>query len=95
MLIFNLVGAGWWVLGVITAWTVFGIGYKLGLVKEGGDWIMVIAASVTFLLDLTARARGWIQERSDALRFVMPGAGGHIFFIPCWLVALIAIFYSF
>ncbi len=49
---------------------------------------VIISASSLIVLDLWCRKRCKTDYESHLLKFIKPSAGGHIFFIPIWLLAL-------
>ena len=80
IIIFNIPGA--LALGAGIA-----IAYCLFPAHREGSYGMLAGWLVTALLDAASR---WVRHRDSGwLRFILPTTGGHLFFIPVWMIGLL------
>jgi len=85
------------VLGAIALGVVLGVGTGLLLSTVGLDWgwgvcVGLFAAGLTLLVVDYFRWRRRDPGGPPFVRLIAPRAGGHVFFIPCWVWGGAAIF---
>ena len=96
MIIFNVISLVEVLAGAAIGGIVAGILYLLGL--DVTFWFVVVTAGVAAPIDLLVRfasvAGGDDEEGGEAseggsiLDLVTPGGGGHLFFLPVWVVGI-------
>ena len=92
MVVFN----GTAIIQLIVAAIPGGIAYGIAYLAGGNvdDWAFAFLLGTWFLLDALWRVANVFPDEDDPesggiLNLVMPGGGGHIFFVPGWLVAIV------
>jgi len=95
LIIFNYVGVALCVLAVFAGWGVKFSAWALGFSESTINFSFLASwAAVIALLDLACRSmRLFDSSPRNWGRFVAPTAGGHLFFIPIWILATVLLTY--
>lgn len=91
MIVFN----GTAIIQLIIAAIPGGIAYGIASLAGGNadNWAMGFLLGSWFILDALWRAANVMPDEDDpdsggVLNLIMPGGGGHLFFLPGWLIAI-------
>ena len=82
MLIANVPGVGFLILG-------YAVGFGFQALSGSGDGIaLLLMGLVTVAADLIYR---WMNAQPGARTFISPRQGGHILFIPAWIIGALIV----
>ncbi len=89
-MIFNALAFLYAAAGLIAAWLANNWLYPYQEVSDGSFVTSFAIGGAFLLIDVAYRAANFRDE--GAMRFLWPSRGGHIFFVPCWLIGPILLF---
>lgn len=96
LIIFNYVGVAFCILALFGGWAVKFSAWALGFGESATDVSFVASwAAVLTLLDVASRSIGIFNSSPKSwARFIAPSCGGHLFFIPIWILATALLTYQ-
>ena len=77
--------------GALVAWVASFLRWALGLDGGSVPWVLILFCAVTAGFDIVSRYRDVFRTGVSWLRVVRPFEGGHLFFIPVWIL-MVALF---
>jgi hypothetical protein len=86
--IFNKAGILFLFLGGLGAWVAEFGAWALGLDESGVPWALISFCGITGGFDIVSRVRDTFRTGTSWFRLVGPFGGGHLFFIPVWILTL-------
>ncbi|HEU4432646.1 MAG TPA: hypothetical protein VFR51_04570 [Pyrinomonadaceae bacterium] len=96
LIIFNYAGVAFVILALFGGWAVKFAAWALGFEESANDFSFVAAwCAVAALIDLVCRSAGILNSSPrNWLRFIAPSNGGHLFFIPIWILTSVLLGYQ-
>ncbi|MCP3922432.1 MAG: hypothetical protein GY714_07600 [Desulfobacterales bacterium] len=88
--IFNYIGVGFVAGGIAIYAALVFLTSKIPILppNSSGSILLIPSALFLVLIDLWYRRRSGIANSLGGIKYIKPSSGGHIFFIPIWVLAL-------
>jgi hypothetical protein len=89
ILVFNKAGVLFLVFGGLGAWVVWFVQWALGFDVNPVPWALISFCAVAGGFDIACRYYNIFRSAGPSWsRAVNPSTGGHLFYIPVWIVTL-------
>jgi len=89
ILVFNKPGLLFLFFGALGAWVTAFVLWSLGLDEGDVSWALIFFCGIVSGFDIACRYLDVFRAGKSWKRAVLPSAGGQLFFIPVWILAVV------